>query len=80
MERVSSWPLYCENMPRGICDYLIVPLFLNQECSQIKWHSVPQDCVYSGDCHIILQNFFHSLHHVINDSPHKLETSKLGKE
>lgn len=37
-------------------------------------------CVYLGDCHIMLQNFFHNLLYGINDSPHKLETSMLGKE
>jgi len=36
--------------------------------------------VYSGDCHIMLQNFFHNMRYVINGSPHKVETSKLGKE
>jgi len=37
-------------------------------------------CVYSGDCPILLQNFFNNLRYVVNGSPHKVQTSKLGKE
>jgi hypothetical protein len=28
-----------------ICDYVIIQLFLNQECFQRQWYSVSQDCV-----------------------------------
>jgi hypothetical protein len=81
LEHVSSWPLYCEGMRRGIYYYLIVQLFLNQKCSHGKWHSVSQDCVCiqvtATSC---CKTFFHNLGCVLNGSPHKVETSKLEKE
>jgi hypothetical protein len=80
LEYVNSWPLYCEDTLRGICDYVVVQLFLNWECFRRKWHSVSQDCVCIQVTATSCCKTFHNLHYVINGSPYKMETSKLGKE